>query len=163
MSDILFKTDDYVFSYRVGGLLIHNGKVLMQKLVGEDGYAFIGGHVAFGETSSETLVREFKEEICADIKVERLLMVGENFIPWGNSGRPCHQMNIFYLVSLADDTQIPLDGSFKAVDELGNERIDLDMCWIPLKDIPNITVYPVETKKHIIHIPNEIVHFVHKE
>ena len=48
MADILFKTDDYVFSYRVGGLLIHNGKVLMHKLVGEDGYAFIGGHVAFG-------------------------------------------------------------------------------------------------------------------
>ena len=35
MADILFKTDDYIFSYRVGGLLIHNGKVLMQKLVGE--------------------------------------------------------------------------------------------------------------------------------
>ena len=33
MSDILFKTDDYVFSYRVGGLLIHNGKVLMQNAV----------------------------------------------------------------------------------------------------------------------------------
>ena len=33
MADILFKTDDYIFSYRVGGLLIHNGKVLMQKAV----------------------------------------------------------------------------------------------------------------------------------
>ena len=52
MADILFKTDDYIFSYRVGGLLLHNGKVLMQKLIGEDGYAFIGGHVAFGETTA---------------------------------------------------------------------------------------------------------------
>ena len=69
MSDILFKTDDYIFSYRVGGLLIHNGKVLMQKAVDDDGYAFIGGHVAFGETTAETIVREFKEEIGADIKV----------------------------------------------------------------------------------------------
>ena len=73
MSDILFKTDDYIFSYRVGGLLIHNGKVLMQKAVDDDGYAFIGGHVAFGETTAETIVREFKEEIGADIQVERLL------------------------------------------------------------------------------------------
>ena len=48
MSDILFKTDNYVFSYRVGGLLIHNGKVLMQKAVDDEGYAFICGHVAFG-------------------------------------------------------------------------------------------------------------------
>ena len=71
MEDILFKTDDYVFSYRVGGLLIHNGKVLMQKAVDDEGYAFIGGHVAFGETTAETIVREFKEEIDADIKVEK--------------------------------------------------------------------------------------------
>ena len=46
MADILFKTDDYIFSYRVGGVLIHNGKVLMQNAEGDDGYAFIGGHVA---------------------------------------------------------------------------------------------------------------------
>ena len=25
--DILFKTDDFVFSYRVGGILKHNGKI----------------------------------------------------------------------------------------------------------------------------------------
>lgn len=161
MADILFKSDDYIFSYRVGGVLIHNDKMLLQRVPGDDGYAFIGGHVAFGETTAETLVREFKEEIRADIKVERLLMVGENFFPWGK--RPCHQINLYYLVSLTDETQLPLDGSFKAVDELGNERIDLDMCWIPLKDIPNITVYPTEAKVYIINIPNEIVYFVHKE
>ncbi|MBE6985481.1 MAG: hypothetical protein E7434_07750 [Ruminococcaceae bacterium] len=63
MSDILFKTDDYIFSYRVGGVLIHNGKVLMQNAEGDDGYAFIGGHVAFGETTDETLVREFIEYV----------------------------------------------------------------------------------------------------
>ena len=28
MSDILFKTDDYVFSYRVGGILIRDNKIL---------------------------------------------------------------------------------------------------------------------------------------
>ena len=29
--DILFKTDDFIFSYRVGGLLIRNDKILLQK------------------------------------------------------------------------------------------------------------------------------------
>ena len=161
MSDILFKTDDYVFSYRVGGVLIHNNKVLLQKVPDDDGYAFIGGHVAFGETTAEALVREYKEEIGADIKLERLFMVSENFFPWGN--RMCHQIHLYYLVSLLDEKQIPLDDIFKAVDELGNERIDLDMCWVSLKDIPSITIYPTEAKKYIINIPNDIVHFVYKE
>ncbi|MBR3879826.1 MAG: NUDIX domain-containing protein, partial [Clostridia bacterium] len=96
--DCLFKIDDYIFSYRVGGLLIHNGKVLMQKAIDDDGYAFIGGHVSFGETTAETIIREFKEEIGADIKVERMFMVNENFFHWGTS--PCQQINLYYLVSL---------------------------------------------------------------
>lgn len=161
MSDILFKTADYIFSYRVGGVLIHNGKVLMQNAEGDTGYAFIGGHVAFGETTAETLVREFKEEIGADIKIEKLLMVSENFFPWDN--RPCQQINLYYLISLKDETQIPLDRNFKAIDDLGNERIELNMCWIPLEDIPNKSIYPPQAKEYIMNLPNEIVYFVYKE
>ena len=161
MKDILFKTDDYVFSYRVGGVLIHKDKILLQKVPGDDGYAIIGGHVALGETTDETLVREFKEEIGADIQVDRLLMVSENFFPWGT--KPCHQINLYYLVSLQNESQISTEGSFYAFDDLGNERIDLEMCWIPVDEIPNITVYPTNAKEYLMNIPDEIVHFVYKE
>ena len=41
--DILFKNDDFVFSYRVGGILIHKGKILLQRPK-NDAYAIIGGH-----------------------------------------------------------------------------------------------------------------------
>lgn len=51
--DILFKNDDFVFSYRVGGILKHNGKILLQRPKNDD-YAIIGGHVAAMETSMET-------------------------------------------------------------------------------------------------------------
>lgn len=69
MSDILFKTDDFVFSYRVAGICVQNGKVLLQKPTNDPGYAFPGGHVAFNETNAETLIREFREEIGAQIEV----------------------------------------------------------------------------------------------
>lgn len=39
--DILFKNDDFVFSYRVGGILTHNGKILLQRPKNDD-YAIIG-------------------------------------------------------------------------------------------------------------------------
>ena len=48
--DILFKNDDFVFSYRVGGILIRNGKILLQRPKNDD-YSIIGGHVAAMETS----------------------------------------------------------------------------------------------------------------
>ena len=49
--DILFKNDDFVFSYRVGGILIHKGKILLQRPK-NDAYAIIGGHVAAMETKA---------------------------------------------------------------------------------------------------------------
>ena len=67
MSDIIFKTENYVFSYRVAGILIHNGKVLLQKPTNDTGYAYPGGQVELGETSKDTVIREFKEEFGAAI------------------------------------------------------------------------------------------------
>lgn len=49
MADILFKTDDYVISYRVAEIFIRDGKVLLQKPTNDTGYAFPGGHLEFGE------------------------------------------------------------------------------------------------------------------
>ena len=79
--DILFKNDDFVFSYRVGGILKHNGKILLQRPKNDD-YAIIGGHVAAMETSMETLKREFEEELHAKIEVDNLLAIGEIYFPW---------------------------------------------------------------------------------
>lgn len=76
--DILFKTEDFVFSYRVGGLLIHDGKILLQRSKDDD-YAIIGGHVASLETTKDTLVREFEEELHAKVAVDNLRAVGEIF------------------------------------------------------------------------------------
>ena len=50
--DILFKNDDFVFSYRVGGILMCNGKILLQCPKNDD-YAIIGGHVVAMETSMD--------------------------------------------------------------------------------------------------------------
>ena len=67
MPEIFFEKDNYVFSYRVAGILIRNGKVLLQKPIDDVGYAFPGGHVVSG-SNEQTLVPEFKEEMSADIK-----------------------------------------------------------------------------------------------
>ena len=72
MADILFRKDDWIFSYRVAGIAVCDGKVLLQKPTNENSFAFPGGHVSFGETNEETLLREFKEETGAEISVGEL-------------------------------------------------------------------------------------------
>ena len=106
-------------------------------------------------------MREFKEEIHADIDVQNLLAVGEIFFPWGK--RPCHQLAMYYRITLKDESQIPLDGVFHGYDDLDNERIDLDFCWLPLEELKNIKVYPEELIPHILSGSEEIFHFVSRQ
>ena len=160
MPDILFKNKDYIFSYRIQGVLIREGKALVQR-GSHDDYALIGGHVAAFETTKETLVREFREEIHADIEVDELIGVGEVFFPWGD--KPCHQIGLYYAVHLKDESQIPLDGVFHGYDDLGGERIDLDFCWVPLEELSHITLYPPQMVPHILSGSKEVLHFVYKE
>ncbi len=159
--DILFKTEDFVFSYRVGGILIRNNKILLQKPKDDD-YAIIGGHVASFETTEETLIREFKEELHANIAVDRLLAVGEIFFPWGK--KPCHQLAMYYKVRLKDEQSIPLDGVFCGYDEFDNQRVDLDFCWVPLEELRNgLKVYPLELIPYILEDSGEVAHFVSRQ
>lgn len=158
--DILFKNDDFVFSYRVGGILIHNGKILLQRPK-NDNYSIIGGHIARMETSEETLKREFAEELHANIAVDGLAAIGEVFFQWGS--RPCHQICLYYNVHLLDNS-IPTDGVFHGFDDLDNERINLDFCWVPLEELKNGTIiYPAELVPHILNPTNQIAHFVSRQ
>lgn len=159
--DIIFKTDEYVFSYRVAGVLVCNGKVLLQRPQNDTAYAIPGGHVALGETNEETLIREFKEEINADIKVDELKWVGEIFFPWGD--KPCHQICLFYNVLLTNHTTIPLSGSFWGTELLEDKSFKLEFSWIDIKDIETIELYPIEAKKYLSEGLSKVEHFVYKE
>lgn len=159
--DIIFKTNEYVFSYRVAGVLLQNEKVLLQKIENDTCYAIPGGHVSLGETNKETLVREFKEEINVDINVGSLKWVGELFFPWGE--KSCHQICLFYNVSLTENAKIPLNGTFLGTEDLEGKSFKLEFHWIDIKDIEKIELYPIEAKKYLAEGLTKVEHFVYKE
>lgn len=159
--DLIFKEDDFVFSYRIAGILIRDRKILLQKPIGDEGYSIPGGHVSFGETSEQALIREFREEIGADIATDRLILVGENYFPWGD--RPCQQIGLYYTVSLRGEGQIPLEGAFPALDDAGKPRDDLLMHWIPLDALDDMLLYPTNILPHIRSIPEHPIHFIYRQ
>ena len=89
------------------------------------------------------------------------MAIGEIFFPWGK--RKCHQICLYYKIHLVNE-DIPLDGMFHGFDQLDNERIDLDYCWVPLQQSKaGIKVYPLEIMPIILDNKEEIVHFVSRE
>lgn len=150
--DILLYKTDYVFSYRVAGVLLHEGKILLQKPVGDNAFAVPGGHVEFGETNAVTLQREFKEELGADITVGKLKWTGELFFPWGS--RSCHQICLYYEVELNNESAIPLDGSFT-----GSEGMEFH--WVKTQELGGLEVYPTNIEGLLKSGNTE--HFIYRE
>lgn len=161
MADILFKTDEWVFSYRVAGICVHDGKVLLQTTTGEDrSFAFPGGHVAFGETNADTLTREFKEEIGADIAVGDLKWVAEVFFPWGS--KPCHQICLYYMVEIQNPV-FPYDGVFLGKEHLEGRNFELEFHWVPIEEAAQLEVYPTNVRELLGRLSDGVQHFVYRE
>lgn len=160
MKDILFKDDEAVFSYRVAGICVRNGKVLLQTTTGEDkSFAFPGGHVSFGESNAEALIREFREEIGVDISVGALKWVAEIFFPWGD--KPCHQICLYYMVEITDG--LPDGDVFLGKEQLEGRSFELEFHWVPLERAGEMEVYPVNARQLLGRLQEGVQHFIYRE
>ena len=164
--DILFDHGNARFSYRISALIVQRGRVLLQCPVGTSDYAFIGGHVAFGETARETLVREIREEIHTEVTVGSLAAVGEVYIDWGRcsdgSPRHCHQIGLYFHTEV-DESLLPEGDRFFGYDEAGGEKYSIEYIWVPLEELRALTVYPPEVAGHLLSGSGEVLHFAYSE
>lgn len=151
--DISYNTDKLAFSYRVAGIVVRDGKVLLQKPLDDDGYAFPGGQVMFGETNAESLTREFKEELGADISVERLQWVAEILFEF--NGRFIHQICMYYIVSLR--------GAVPEEKFVSIENPDIELYWIKFDELDDILLYPAQTKELLFGLSDKVEHFIYRE
>ena len=154
--DWLFSTEEYICDLRTVGVLLKDGKILVQRDADGNEYALPGGHVNIGETLEDGLVREYKEETGADIVCKRLLWSEECFWEW--NGKKAHNIAFYYLINLCDGSEIPDNGEFVS----HKDNCDVVLGWMPIEEMQSIVIYPEFLKKEIFNLDNEIKHFVSK-
>jgi 8-oxo-dGTP pyrophosphatase MutT (NUDIX family) len=93
---IRFSEGNKIFNYRIVGVAVHEGSVLLHQGEGENFWTFPGGRAEFGETAEQTLQREMKEEIGAEVEVVRLLWFAENFFTY--AGSQFHEIALYFLM-----------------------------------------------------------------
>ncbi len=152
--DWLFKTDDYTCHLRTVGVLIKEDKVLVQRERNGEEYALPGGTVKTGETTEETLIREFEEETGAGIEIQKLLWTEETFWEW--NGKKVHGIEFYYLAEAVKGCEIPDNGEF--VSQKDNCNVLLG--WMPIEKMKNITIYPEFVKEEINYLDGPPKHFV---
>ena len=82
------------------GVAIRGGRLLLCRAKGGDTTYLPGGHIEFGETGREALVREMKEETGVDAKAGAFLGVVEN--SFMQRGKPHAEINLVYALDVGD-------------------------------------------------------------
>ncbi len=158
---ITFDDDDgHRFNFRVAGLALRDGKVLVHREVGEPFWTLPGGRVEMGETTSAALIREIREELTADAQVERLLWVVENFFRFDEKNN--HEIGVYYLIQLP----APLPGSLDGQTFRGCEpSTQLDFRWVDVnsKQLAELPIRPSFLSGSICRLPQSPVHVVHHD
>lgn len=139
--DWLFRFEEGSCDFRCAGVIIRDGKVLLQRDYGE--YALVGGHVQFGETGEKAVVREFEEELGVHIQCRRMLWTEECFWEW--KGKLTHTLSFYYLAEFCEGSDFPDDGCFHP--QRDNPRIEIG--WVPVEELNSLIVYPAFLKQRI--------------
>ena len=154
---LAFRCEQGVFNYRVAAVLMRRDSLLIHRAPADDFWALPGGRVEFGETSSDALVREFREEIGIRVEVERLLWLVENF--FGAPGDPYHEISLYYSVQALDP--LPAGPEFPGRTE------DMDpplvFRWQSLATLAEIPLYPTFLASGLRDLPSQIGHIVHRD
>ena len=142
-----FDVEDNRFNYRSATVIIHNHHVLLHKSIADDFWALPGGRVEFFETSEDTILREIKEELGLESRVNRLLWHVESF--FNHSSKKYHEICNYFLSELVDEPNIDSEIDFLGIEE----ELDLIFRWIPLNKLSNYVVKPSFLVDGITHLP----------
>ena len=86
------------FNFRVAGVAIRDGQVLLHRGERDSYWSLPGGRAELLESTEETLRREMLEELGIAARVERLLWVVENFFTL--DARKYHELSLYFLMTL---------------------------------------------------------------
>ena len=99
--DLRFLVDGMKLNVRSGIIIIKDNKILLHKNDNKDNYCLPGGGVKFLESSEEAIIREIKEEINLDIKVEEFVTTIESIFE--KDGIKFHEIYFIYKGSFIND------------------------------------------------------------
>ena len=105
----------------------------------KDAYGYLpGGHVEFGESSAEALIRECEEEFGTSIQVGPLLLIQEQLFE--QRGRSRHEVTVVFHV----------EHSLSASEPVESKEPYIEFRWLDLAAISTADFRPEEMKRWLL-------------
>ena len=156
---ISFPIEGQRFNFRVAGIMIADGHVLICR-EDDDTYCMLpGGRIELGEDSRLSLTREISEELDLPAEIGRMVATSESF--YHREDQDFHELGFFYAVTL------PGQGPTGAVPWLKrfDEGHDLSFYWVPLAGtaLEEFNLLPRWLPDFLRALPQGFTHVVHDE
>jgi 8-oxo-dGTP pyrophosphatase MutT (NUDIX family) len=155
---ITFDRDGWRFTYRVAGVAIRDGRVLVQ-MEAKTGIWFLpGGRIEFGETAAESLKREMAEELGVDVGIGRLLWVIENLY-----GPPAalrhHEVGLYFMLNLSQRApELRAERFFHE-----HDGVTLEFNWLPVESLDRMAFHPACLRAALRSLPARTEHIVQRD
>lgn len=145
------------FNYRVAGIALRDGHVLVCREDDDDYCMLPGGRVEMSEPSNLALHREMEEELALPISVGRLLYVSESF--YGREGERFHELGFMYAIELPDAVRPGGTQPFLVREDEGKL---LQFSWVPLagNDLERMRLLPPWLPQRLQQVGDRTEHVV---
>ncbi len=153
-TDLTFRTRCGTFNYRVGAVIIHDGRLLLMKNEEEPYYYTVGGRVRFNETTEEAVIREVEEEIGVKLEIDRFLFFQEQFFDGKVTGTHIHELGVYYLMKDSPDLDRLTCNSVTA------RGVAEELLWIPVEEAGNYYIVPESVAAKLGNLPAHPEHII---
>ena len=115
-------------------------------------YYLPGGRVEMGEAAEDAVLRELREELGVEARIERPLWLNQGFFTEDACGERFHELCIYYLVDISETDLLSRGERF----ERREGRLHLQFEWLALKRLEEEYFYPTFLKRAIFALPEHL-------
>ena len=145
--DFRTRIDNQIFGVRATALIIKDGKIFLTK-DSKGRYYTIGGAIVVNETAQDAAVREVKEELGVDNRVNQLAFVVEN--QFTHEGIDFHNIEFHFIVEpIGEMPEDMIEGKLKQACE-----------WIDVDKLVNLDVVPVFLAEELPNWSGQVKHIM---
>lgn len=156
---ISFPIGEQRFNFRVAGIIIVDGHVLICREDDDDYCMLPGGRIELGEPSALSLERELEEELAMPAIVGAMIATSESF--YRRDDEDFHELGFFYAAELPGQAPHGASPWLQRPDE--GHILSFD--WVPLAGdaLERVNLMPRWLPDFLRNLPDGFVHVAHDE